>query len=181
MCHTGHSGFATETAIHGCSLAGTEGGTSDRVLASVSYALPANVERLNLTGTADLNGAGNGLDNIIYGNSGANRLSGLGGDDMLFGIGGDDVLAGGPGADRLTGGAGADRFILAQGEAAGDVIVDFAPGDQIQLTGYAPGSTLRAVSGSHTDWVIRDAGGAGTEIIHLANGYSLTAADFVFV
>ena len=66
----------------------------DAVFASVSYALSDNVENLTLTGTADLNGTGNALDNVITGNSGNN------------------VLDGGAGADILLGGAGNDTYIV---------------------------------------------------------------------
>ena len=41
---------------------------------SVSYTLGANVENLTLTGSADINGTGNTLANVITGNSGTNML-----------------------------------------------------------------------------------------------------------
>ena len=43
---------------------------TDTVLASISYTLGANVENLTLTGSANLNGNGNSLANVIVGNSG---------------------------------------------------------------------------------------------------------------
>ncbi|HEY8577188.1 MAG TPA: calcium-binding protein [Devosia sp.] len=64
---------------------------TDTVQASVSYALGANVERLTLTGTASINGTGNGLENILTGNGGSNRLDGGGGADTLIGGDGNDV------------------------------------------------------------------------------------------
>jgi Ca2+-binding RTX toxin-like protein len=64
---------------------------SDKVESSVSYVLPANVERLTLTGTA-LNGTGNSLANSIAGNSGANRIDGMAGADTMRGGTGDDVF-----------------------------------------------------------------------------------------
>ncbi|HEX7945203.1 MAG TPA: calcium-binding protein, partial [Phenylobacterium sp.] len=160
-------------------LSGTAGGF-DTVLASVSYTLPTNVEKLSQLGTAAINGTGNAIANSLYGNSGANFLSGLDGNDELIGGAGNDTLAGGPGVDRLTGGAGNDQFRFAHGEANGDTIYDFAPGDVIRLTGYAAGSTITHVAGSTTDWVITNGVGGGTETIHLANGYSLTSSDFLF-
>ncbi|MBL8406745.1 MAG: M10 family metallopeptidase C-terminal domain-containing protein [Candidatus Accumulibacter sp.] len=63
----------------------------DLVKASVSWTLGANVEKLELTGTANLMGTGNTLANIITGNSGDNVLNGLGGVDSLNGGEGSDL------------------------------------------------------------------------------------------
>ena len=72
--------------------------------------LPANVENLTLTGTAAINGTGNGLNNTITGNSAANTLNGLAGNDTLNGMAGDDTLDGGLGNDTLNGGVGNDTL-----------------------------------------------------------------------
>ena len=89
-----------------------------------SYILPNEVENLTLTGAGSIDGTGNGLANIITGNTGNNHLFGLGGNDDLRGGAGNDVLEGGTGADRLTGGAGTDTFVFAPGGGA-DRIIDF--------------------------------------------------------
>ena len=67
----------------------------DRVRTAVSYTLSANVEELNLTGTAAIKGTGNLLSNTIVGNAGSNSLTGGAGDDQLFGGDGDDFVWGG--------------------------------------------------------------------------------------
>ena len=64
---------------------------TDTVQSSVSYTLTDNVENLVLTGTADLNGTGNTLDNTITGNSGANIIDGRVGADAMMGDAGDDT------------------------------------------------------------------------------------------
>ncbi|MCV3737202.1 PQQ-binding-like beta-propeller repeat protein [Rhizobium sp. TRM96647] len=85
---------------------------TDFVKASISYKLTDNVEKLILTGSANLNGTGNGLANAITGNSGKNTLSGGSGNDTLKGKSGADTLIGGKGADKLYGGSGADTFVF---------------------------------------------------------------------
>lgn len=85
-------------------------GGIDTVKSSISYILPANVEQLELTGLANLNGTGNTLANKMTGNSGDNRLDGGNGFDTLMGGDGDDTLIGGLGADTLIGGDGSDTY-----------------------------------------------------------------------
>ena len=48
------------------------GAGQDMVFSAVSYVLPAEVETLRLTGSAGIDGAGNGLANTIVGNGGSN-------------------------------------------------------------------------------------------------------------
>ncbi|MBW7959847.1 MAG: calcium-binding protein, partial [Candidatus Promineofilum sp.] len=87
---------------------------NDTVQASISYALSDHVENLTLTGTADIDGTGNALDNNIIGNGGVNILSGGEGNDTLDGM---------AGADTMIGGAGNDIYIV---DNALDVIVENA-------------------------------------------------------
>ena len=97
------------------------------------FGLAANVENLTLTGSGTVNGTGNGLDNVIVGNSGTNVLVGGAGADTIIGGGGTDTITGGAGQDILTGGAGKDRFIFGPDitdsgttAATQDIITDFA-------------------------------------------------------
>ncbi|NLW82442.1 MAG: hypothetical protein GXY42_12350, partial [Desulfovibrionales bacterium] len=86
----------------------------------VAEALPGHVDRLIMTGGVlsfeNINGTGNGLNNIIIGNSGANVLNGL------------------AGADTLNGGLGKDTYLfLASGN---DVdTIELKNGDRIEVSG----------------------------------------------
>lgn len=112
----------------------------DLVKASVSFTLGNFVENLLLTGSAAINGTGNGLANTLTGNSGNNILKGFAGNDILDGGAGADQLVGGTGMDKMTGGAGNDKFVFDDGDFASktatnaDVIVDFTAGDKIDLS-----------------------------------------------
>ena len=90
---------------------------NDTVESSVTFSLVGTtIEDLTLTGTNDLNGTGNELDNLITGNGGINRLDGKGGTDHLIGGDKNDILIGGTGDnDLLEGGAGFDTYIYNDG------------------------------------------------------------------
>ena len=86
----------------------------DIVNASVSYSIAGQfVETLNLTGNRDIDGTGNGLNNMIRGNDGHNRLSGGSGHDILNGGRGGDIMDGGQGDDIYHVDDRADRVIEA--------------------------------------------------------------------
>lgn len=89
----------------------------DRIISSVDYTLPDNVEHLALTGAA-ITATGNALRNRLEGNDGANVLTG--GD-------GDDTLSGGKGDDTLIGGSGGDGYVYEAGDGH-DVIIETADG-----------------------------------------------------
>ncbi|MBC3270038.1 calcium-binding protein [Pseudomonas sp. SWRI81] len=63
----------------------------DKIIASINYALGANIEDGQLTGDAALNLTGNGLNNVLTGNAGNNILNGGGGIDTMIGGAGNDT------------------------------------------------------------------------------------------
>jgi hypothetical protein len=77
----------------------------DIVQTTINWTLGTNLENLTLTGTANINGTGNNLNNVITGNSGNN------------------ILDGGSGTDTLIGGNGDDTYILVN-DYSSDVIIE---------------------------------------------------------
>lgn len=105
---------------------------TDRVISTISYTLPDNVENLTLSGAGGINGIGNALANSLSGNAAANLLDGSDGndslnggegDDTLLGSAGNDTLNGGIGADSMTGGVDNDTYYV---ENIGDLVTEFA-------------------------------------------------------
>jgi len=141
----------------------------DVIRSSVSYALPANVENLLLTGAEHIDGTGNALDNQIGGNEANN------------------VLSGGLGTDRMIGGKGNDTYVVDnvldtvvefQNEGVDLVMssVTYTLGDSVEnltLTGLTvidgEGNALNNVlSGNGASNVLF--GGAGNDVLHADEG-----------
>jgi Ca2+-binding RTX toxin-like protein len=107
----------------------------DTIIASISYTLGANLEKLTLFASVDaLNGIGNDLNNIIAGNSYNN---------ILGGAAGNDVLNGAAGADTMDGGVGNDIYYV---DNIGDLVVESsAISTEIDIVGaYINNYTLTA-------------------------------------
>jgi Ca2+-binding RTX toxin-like protein len=58
------------------------------------------------------NARGSASDDVIFGDSGANRLDGLEGDDSIDGDPGNDTISGGAGTNNLFGNAGTDTLVV---------------------------------------------------------------------
>ena len=147
---------------------------TDLVKSSITHTLKANIENLTLTGAANINGTGNGLDNVITGNAGNN------------------VVDGGLGADHMFGGAGNDTYIV---DNAGDTTSDSAGTDTVlssvthtngagienlTLTGASAingtGNALNnSISGNGADNIVD--GGAGADTMNGGDGNDTYIVD----
>ncbi len=104
----------------------------DTVRSAITFTLTTTTENLVLTGTANLDGFGNALGNVITGNAGNNTLDGDTGADALSGLAGNDTYfvdnagdtvmeAAGQGTDTVfssvsfTLGANVENLVLAAG------------------------------------------------------------------
>lgn len=65
--------------------------SGDKVISTISYTLPWEIENLTLQGSAAINATGNGEANLLVGNGARNVLTGGYGPDKLNGGAGDDV------------------------------------------------------------------------------------------
>ena len=175
---------------------------------AISYVLAANVENLTLSGTAALNGTGNGSANTLVGNTANNLLLGNAGNDTLSGGAGNDKLDGGTGNDVLTGGAGLDIFRFTTAPTANtDTLTDFSVADDtIQLEnavfkkfttpGVLKAANFVKATAAHdlNDYLVynpatgalsydADGNGAGAaqQIALLGVNLALTNADFVII
>jgi beta-glucanase (GH16 family)/Ca2+-binding RTX toxin-like protein len=112
---------------------------------ATGYTLPANVENLIVTSDRGW-GAGNSLDNLVFGDVGR------------------QYLTGGAGADVIAGGAGSDVFVFERGDGR-DVITDFQPGQDLlavgsSLAGFGSFAALRAaMTQSGADTILNFGGG----------------------
>jgi Ca2+-binding RTX toxin-like protein len=93
--------------------------------------LATMLENLTLVGTSNVNGTGNDLDNLLFGNAGTNTLKGGLGNDTYYGGGGNDTMndtvatsndvyrwGRGDGLDTITDTGGSDRIEISAGITA---------------------------------------------------------------
>jgi Ca2+-binding RTX toxin-like protein len=136
------------------------------VQSSATYTLSNNVENLILTGSSNISGTGNALDNVIVGNSGNNTLTGGSGNDTLDGGAGTDNLSGGDGDDSLIGGSSNDTL---NGGNGNDTLDGGAGNDS--MTGGA-GDDVYIVDSS-SDVVVESAN-QGNDTVYSSVTYTLS-------
>ena len=145
----------------------------DLVLSGVSFTLGAHLEKLALTGTSAIDGAGNGLANVLTGNNGVNVLAGGTGDDTYGVSTGDTVVETVNAGNDLvlsnvswTLGANLERLTLTGTEAidgTGNELKNTLIGNSVAnvLTGLAGDDLFNGGAGADTL-----AGGTGNDIYY---------------
>ncbi|GCL40844.1 hypothetical protein NIES80_05340 [Dolichospermum planctonicum] len=137
----------------------------DIIQSSATLTLATNVENLTLTGTAAINGTGNGDNNVITGNARNNTLDGGAGIDILIGGLGDDIYYVDDSNDTITEDVAAGIDIVY-------TIIDYALSGNIEnltLTGTvaieAIGNELNnIITGNELSNVLDGSGGIDTLI-----------------
>jgi Ca2+-binding RTX toxin-like protein len=186
--HNAINGSAIERALQEHNFQ-AETFASNSYTAAVTTTLAAAplMHHLILTGTADIDGTGNELNNTILGNAGNNTLVGGAGNDVLdggngkdrmFGDAGNDLLYGGAGNDSLQGGAGDDVLVggggndLVYGGDGNDALHDGDGSDQLVMGagddfayGGAGSDYLYGGTGNDTGY-----GGSGIDVFVLGDG-----------
>ncbi len=194
----GNDIYVVDDASDVTSEASPSGGV-DTVYSTVTRNLTANIENLELYGTADITGAGNALNNEIRGNAGNNTLYGLDGNDRLDGFLGNDMLQGGAGADTYV---FSTLFNPLTGADSIDTVVGFSVVDDtielLNIFSALPPGTLaasafrigaaaadaddRIIYNSSTGALYYDIDGSGSitaiQLAWLAPGLALTNEDF---
>jgi Ca2+-binding RTX toxin-like protein len=137
-----------------------DGDGFDQVRSGFSYTLAANLEALELAGTA-ASGTGNDLDNLLIGNASANLLDGQAGADTLQGGAGDDSYVVDHSGDKILEQAG-------DGTDSVSTSVDYALSDNLEiltLLGSAASGTGNGLANRITGNTSANAldGGAGAD------------------
>lgn len=165
----------------------------DTVFSSATFSLTPDLEHLTLTGTAGINGTGNGQNNMLTGNGSANVLDGGAGADTLYGYAGDDTYVVDDVGDTVAEnpGAGIDAVHSSVTYTLGDDVENLTltsntaingTGNALAnvLTGNSAANTLAGGAGNDTYVVgagdtVTESSGQGTDAVHSAVTFTLGA------
>ncbi len=185
--------YAAGDIVREDTTSGVDDGGLDSVNSGITYTLTSFVEKLTLTGTAALDGTGNGSANTLIGNGAANVLDGKAGADLLTGGAGADIFAfstalGSANVDRITDFVVVDDTIRLDASVFTALTAGALSADAFKETsaGGAIDASDRILYNKATGALSYDADGSGTastavQFALLDNKAILTAADFTVV
>jgi Ca2+-binding RTX toxin-like protein len=135
---------------------------TDKVYSAVSFSLSGQyIENLTLSGTGNVNGTGNSLNNTIVGNAGKNALNGSTGNDRMEGKAGNDTYYVNSTTDKVieANGQGTDKvYSAATFSLSGQYI------ENLTLTGSAH------ISGTGNSLANTITGNAGNNVLNGSTG-----------
>ena len=171
---------------------------ADTVYSTAHFRLAADLDYLVLQGSADLQGYGNSLSNVLFGNTGNNILNGEGGADAMFGGAGNDAYFVDNAGDLVTEAVGAgndtvfasvdyaltanvDNLVLQDGalEGTGNSGVNAIFGNSGNNTLDGGGGADALIGGAGNDTFVFNAGQAnGDAVVDFSTGDVLVFAGF---
>jgi Ca2+-binding RTX toxin-like protein len=166
---------------------GVDDGGMDTVLSDITYTLTTFVETLYLNGSANINGAGNGLQNTLYGNSGNNTLDGGTNYDTMVGGGGNDTYMVDHDFDYIVenANAGTDHVMSSVSRLMNDNLENLTLTGTNNINGYA-NELANIVRGNGGNNIIDGRagadtlyGGAGDDIYYIDNAGDLISEQTV--
>ncbi len=124
-------GIGSNSLAFGTPLALRETAPGSRILVAVAASATTGTAGADVLGDA-------GGPNTLDGLGGNDTLAGGDNTDTLLGGAGDDTLLGSDGTDLLFGGAGRDTFRIASRDFLLNEVMDFTPGDLLDLSALGP-------------------------------------------
>ena len=160
------------------------GGGTDLVYSTVTHTLAAEVEDLNLQGTASINATGNALNNIIYTNAGNNIIDGGAGTDTVTYLNSAAAVTVNLSntAAQATGGSGSDTLLNVEnltGSNYNDTLIGNTANNT--LNGGVGADRMEGGLGNDTYYVdnasdiIVEAANGGTDLVYSTVTHTLAA------
>ena len=115
---------------------------------------------------------------MSYGQGGYDTIYGGAGNDTIYGGTGNDTIYGGEGDDILYGGTGNDLFVWESGDLGNDQIMDFAAGDQLDVSSLLDRLGWDGTAGTRDSFISKSEL-AGDTVLSLYGGDGTTVVSTI--